>query len=320
MKRLWIIVIFFLVGCAPLRSEFYRNQADFLYAEANRAYNARRYDEAQKGYHEVIALDPAYGEAYVGLGHCAMLQGHQKEALAFYEKALVLDPGLRPKLQELIFAASLGERGVPKDFSRHHLEEQFNQGKYRQIIAEQKGKKPRTEADSFWLIRSLVRLKDYHRAAAAVRAMFADQSALEQTTERMGHLDNFLSQGHAEALADFQTLANKNPDNKPCQYLYGIILFNNSSQYDEVIKIFEGLRKAGYAPRPLLAALAMAYEKKDRVIEAIEAYKRLGDDLAAYQRLRQLFVRLGDREEVAFYEERIQAKLSPVQTKPASRP
>jgi tetratricopeptide (TPR) repeat protein len=310
MKWLWIIVIFFLVGCSPLRSEFYRNQADFLYEGANKAYSAGQYDEARKGYHEVIALDPAYCEAYVGLGHCAMLQNHRKEALAFYEQAIALNSGLRPKLQELIFAASLGEQSAPKTFAAHQLEEQFNRGRYRQIIAERKGKGPLIEADYFWLIRSLVRLKDYQGAAAVVRRLVADQAGQGQAIEQMGHLDSFLSQGHAKALADFQTLADKNPGNKACQYLYGIFLFNNSAQYDEVIRIFEGLRKAGYAPRPLLAALAMTYEKSDRVIEAIEAYKRLGDDLVAYQRLRQLYVKLGDREEAQRYDELARQRLT----------
>jgi hypothetical protein len=46
-------------------------------------------------------------------------------------------------------------------------------------------------------------------------------------------------------------------------------------------------------------ALAVAYEKSDRVIEAIVAYKRLGDDPLAFQRLHQLFVKLGDMEEAA---------------------
>ena len=310
MKRVWIVLVLLVLGCTPLRSEFYRNQANFLYEGANKAYSAGRYDEAQKGYHEVIALDPTYCEAYVGLGHCAMLRGNQKEALAFYERAIALNPQLRPKLQELIFAASLGEQSAPKTFAARQLEKQFNQGRYRQIIAEQKGKKTLTEADAFWLIRSLVRLKDYKGAAAVARRIFADQAAQEQLVERFGYLDNFLHQGHAEALADFQTLADMNRGCQECRYLYGIVLFNNSSRYEEVITIFEKLRASGFSPKPLLAALAMAYEKTDMVIEAIAAYKRLGNDPFAYQRLQLLFVKLGDMEEAQRYAELARQQLA----------
>jgi hypothetical protein len=54
----------------------------------------------------------------------------------------------------------------------------------------------------------------------------------------------------------------------------------------------------------------MAYEKTDRVIEAIAAYKRLGDDPLAYQRLHQLFVKLGDMEEARRYNELARQRLA----------
>lgn len=306
MKRIWFLLVFVLVGCSLLRSEFFRDQADFLYTQANTAYSEGRFDEAKEGYEEVIALDPAYSEAYVGLGHTAMVQGRRVEAVTYYEKALSLNPELRSRLKDLIYAAYLDEKIVSKDFSTHLLEDKFHQGRYKEIIEELRHKSPLTDADNFWLIRSFIRRREYKRAASVVKNMFADQAALEKLTERMGHLDAFLSKGHAEALADFRTLARMNPGCQVCQYLYGIILFNNSSHYDEAIKIFEGLRKSGFCPKFLLRDLAIAYEKSDRIIEAIDTYKQLGDNPFAYERLKSLYLKLGDMEEVKFYEELLQ--------------
>ncbi|MBW2040116.1 MAG: tetratricopeptide repeat protein [Deltaproteobacteria bacterium] len=306
MNRFWFLLIFVLVGCSLLRAEFYRNQADFLYAQANRAYSEGRLDEAKKVYNEVIAYDPTYSEAYVGLGHIAMVQGRRAEAVGYYEKAFSMNPELRPKLQNLTYAAYLRERVAPKSFSTHLLEEKFNHGGYKEIIEELEHKSPLTEADNFWLIRSFIRLKNYERAASVVIDMFADQSALEKLTERMGHLDAFLSKGHKEVLEDFRTLAEVSPGCLVCQYLYGTMLFNNSSDYDEAIKVFTGLKKSGFCPKPLFRDLALAYEKNDMLIEAIDTYKQLGDDPFAYERLKDLYLRLGDMEKVKFYEDLIQ--------------
>ena len=310
MRLFCLFLILVISGCSFLRSEFYRNQTDFLYAQANRAYSEGRYDEAMEEYKEVLSLDPTYSEAYVGLGHIAMVQGHRGEAIEYYEKALLLDPKLRPRLQGLIYAASLGDKVAPKDFSTHLLEEKFNQGSCEEIVEELNCKDSLTEVENFWLIRSLVRLKDYKGAALVVNKMFADQATLGKLAGRIGHLDTFLSKGYKDALEDFRTLAEVNPRCSECQYLYGVILFNNSSNYNEAIKIFEGLRRAGFCPKSLLRDLALAYEKNDMLLEAIDTYRQMGEDLFAHKRLKALYLRLGDMEEVKFYDELIKRDLS----------
>ncbi|MBW2039890.1 MAG: hypothetical protein JRI46_09890 [Deltaproteobacteria bacterium] len=46
------------------------------------------------------------------------------------------------------------------------------------------------------------------------------------------------------------------------------------------------------------------------VIEAIDIYKQMGDDPFAYERLKDLYLKLGDMEGVRFYEELVQQRLS----------
>ena len=68
-------------------------QPQALFAEANRAYANRAYEEALALYDSVAAQGQVSAELYYNLGNTHYQLGHLAEALLHYERALRLNPG-----------------------------------------------------------------------------------------------------------------------------------------------------------------------------------------------------------------------------------
>ena len=85
--------IFLLVCCATLSAQAPSTKERF--GQATAAMRAGRLAEAAEGFAAVIALTPAFAEAYFNLGLVQEEQGKNPEAIASFQKALQLKPGMR---------------------------------------------------------------------------------------------------------------------------------------------------------------------------------------------------------------------------------
>ncbi len=110
-----------LVACAPLRSEFYRNETKALYEDAVRHYKEGDYDRARRSFEKVIQLDPDYGPAHAALGNLAMIEEDYDRAVASYQEALRQDPELEVELQPLLLTAESYQRQAPLIEAGIHL-------------------------------------------------------------------------------------------------------------------------------------------------------------------------------------------------------
>lgn len=69
-------------------------------------YNEHKYDEAIKGYREIIANDGASAQLYYNLANAYYMKNEYGEAMLFYKRAYKLDPGNNEILNNMDFLAS----------------------------------------------------------------------------------------------------------------------------------------------------------------------------------------------------------------------
>lgn len=98
------LVFCLLVGQAGAGAAADRGQARQLFDEANAAYQAGRYDEAERGYAAVAALGLESAELYFNRGNANLRQGRLGPAILNFKRALRLDPGLDDATANLAYA------------------------------------------------------------------------------------------------------------------------------------------------------------------------------------------------------------------------
>ncbi|RKH14041.1 tetratricopeptide repeat protein [Corallococcus sp. CA053C] len=84
---------------APVVAE--KGDANNLFAEALKAYEAGDLDTARKGFEQVVAKEPQALNAQFNLGVIAEKQGRPADARAAYEKVLFLNPAHTPSVMNL---------------------------------------------------------------------------------------------------------------------------------------------------------------------------------------------------------------------------
>jgi tetratricopeptide (TPR) repeat protein len=84
------------------------------YAAGNQLYTARNYAQAAQYYSAATKMDPNYSPAYQGLGNCFYALGRRSDALAFYQRALALNPS-NAQLSQFVQSLQnqLGAAGQP---------------------------------------------------------------------------------------------------------------------------------------------------------------------------------------------------------------
>lgn len=85
----WLMSSLTLLLAGPL----FAVEANALFAEANRLYADRQYEEARQLYDSILAQGLESADLYYNLGNAHYQQNHIAEALLNYERALRLDPG-----------------------------------------------------------------------------------------------------------------------------------------------------------------------------------------------------------------------------------
>lgn len=104
--KLLLLVFLATSGCAPLRTEFYRNETKHLYTTGCDSYKQGDYQQAQESFLKIVKLDPDYGPAYAALGNIAMIEENYNEAFQYYTQAVSFDPELEKELQPLLISAN----------------------------------------------------------------------------------------------------------------------------------------------------------------------------------------------------------------------
>ena len=90
--------------------------------EAFAAMQRKEWEDALRGFQEVLAIDPKHTQSYGNMGICYGHLGRKEEALEAFEKALELDPGYEP--------AQLNRRVVNSLKEGEKLEVQFKAVEY----------------------------------------------------------------------------------------------------------------------------------------------------------------------------------------------
>jgi tetratricopeptide (TPR) repeat protein len=67
-------------------------KARALLEEGQRRADEGKWDEALQAYRQALAIDPRYGDAYIGMGDAYMSSGKYKEGFAAYEQAISVAP------------------------------------------------------------------------------------------------------------------------------------------------------------------------------------------------------------------------------------
>ena len=103
--RLWVTIgllsAVLLLTARPARADAGAAES---FAQGNAAYEAGRFDEAQKAYEQVLALGKESPELYFNLGNAELKTGHLGPAILNYRRALRLKPGLADARANLEFA------------------------------------------------------------------------------------------------------------------------------------------------------------------------------------------------------------------------
>ncbi|HVZ79961.1 MAG TPA: tetratricopeptide repeat protein [bacterium] len=116
-----------LLGMAASQARAQATANQYLTA-ANQFYNQKNYTQAAVYYRAAAQVDPNNAVAYQGLGSCQYAQGQKAEALASYERSLVLNPN-NPPLANFVqslraqvgtspaaqYPASSGSSGIAQD-------------------------------------------------------------------------------------------------------------------------------------------------------------------------------------------------------------
>lgn len=90
-----------VVPTAPAPPQVDPGDANALFAQALKAYEAGDLDAARKGFEGVVAKEPKALNAQFNLGVIAEKQGRPADARAAYEKVLFLDPAHTPSVMNL---------------------------------------------------------------------------------------------------------------------------------------------------------------------------------------------------------------------------
>lgn len=75
------------------------------YIEGNNFTNNNRFDMAVQAYDQAIALSPAFARAHFARGQALAMLGLHADALASYEMAITIDPGLVPVVSSYLITS-----------------------------------------------------------------------------------------------------------------------------------------------------------------------------------------------------------------------
>ncbi len=102
IRRAAILLAFLLVLIGtPSGLKAQGATAEQYYQYGNRYYAAKNYNFAARYYYAAVKMNPNLAPAYQGLGNCYLLMNRKTEALAYYEKALALNPS-NPQLSAYV--------------------------------------------------------------------------------------------------------------------------------------------------------------------------------------------------------------------------
>jgi len=102
-----LLCLFILGGCTHMRTEFYRNETQYLYETACTDYSQGDYTAARARLMELIGLDPDYGPAYAVLGNLAMIEEAYETANVWYKKAMEHDPELESDILPFLLVSEM---------------------------------------------------------------------------------------------------------------------------------------------------------------------------------------------------------------------
>jgi tetratricopeptide (TPR) repeat protein len=74
-------------------------EAQYLYRKAVECAEKGKHEIALNYLRQVVMIAPRFSKAFNEMGNCLSRMGREREALAKYEKALVIDPGLTEACQ-----------------------------------------------------------------------------------------------------------------------------------------------------------------------------------------------------------------------------
>jgi tetratricopeptide (TPR) repeat protein len=113
--RLPMLLLCVLVStsCTQMRTEFYRNETQYLYEMGCTHYKQGEYETAQKVLEELITLDPDYGPAYAVLGNLAMIDEQYELAYDRYQLAISHDPELEKDILPFLMVSTMHKARKP---------------------------------------------------------------------------------------------------------------------------------------------------------------------------------------------------------------
>lgn len=109
----YIISILLLSSCVSVRTEFYRNETQYLYEEGVKLYKSGEYETARNNFEETIVLDPDYGPAHAALGNLAMIREDYRQAYIHYQEAIKHDPELKEEILPLLLTSDSYQQRAP---------------------------------------------------------------------------------------------------------------------------------------------------------------------------------------------------------------
>lgn len=118
-KGAWLLGIILLTAfTAPVQVRAQAASAAQYLAAGQQLFGAKNYAQAAQYYYAAVKLDPNNVTAYQGIGNCYYMLGRKSDALAFYQKALAIQPGnaqlsqFVQSLQAQINAGGAGSQGA----------------------------------------------------------------------------------------------------------------------------------------------------------------------------------------------------------------
>ena len=108
-----LLCVLVLASCTQMRSEFYRNETQYLYELGCTHYKQGEYKPAQKVLEELITLDPDYGPAYAVLGNLAMIDEQYELAYDRYQLAIDHDPELEKDILPFLMVSTMHKARKP---------------------------------------------------------------------------------------------------------------------------------------------------------------------------------------------------------------
>ncbi len=115
MTRLLVLLLcaMILSSCMQLRTEFYRNETEYLYEAGCAHYKQGDYDAAREALEELITLDPDYGPAYAVLGTLAMIDEQYEAAYKRFQQTIEHDPELEKDIQSFLALSIVHRERTP---------------------------------------------------------------------------------------------------------------------------------------------------------------------------------------------------------------